>query len=461
MDEGDDSEAVRHVWSASERFVPRVFVRPAQEFIQIEAAGGIVMLIAAVVALIWANSPWNGGYEALWGTRITIEVGGLIQLDHLTLRDWISDAGMVLFFFVVGLEIKRELVLGELRNPRTAALPAIAAIGGMVVPALIYLVFNAGTPAGQGWGIPMATDIAFSVGVITLVGTRVSPGAKLFLLTLAIVDDLGAIVVIALFYTEQLSFEWLGVAILAVGVVGNLHRVNVRSLGPYVGLGMVAWFALHESGVHATLVGVALGLITPAWSLYNPARFAPEARLLVADVEKVFDDNRFDHNEHERVGAALNSLRHLVTETESPLERLEKILNPWVSFLIVPLFALANAGISLSGDSLSGAWGNRVVMGVVFGLVIGKTVGVFSATWLACRFGLGSLPSGTSWLAILGVSICSGIGFTVAIFVTNLSFSDPNLTDSAKLGVLAASLIAGLAGFFVLRLSWSFSTPES
>ncbi|MBI1843018.1 MAG: Na+/H+ antiporter NhaA [Actinobacteria bacterium] len=457
----DHDEVVRHVWSASERFVPRVFVRPAQEFIQIEAAGGIVMLAAGVVALIWANSPWSGGYHSLWGTHVNVEIGSLVQLDHLTLRDWISDAAMAVFFFVVGLEIKRELLLGELRNPRAAALPAIAAVGGMVVPALIYLAFNAGTATSDGWGIPMATDIAFAVGVISLLGDRVPSGAKLFLLTLAIVDDLGAILVIAIFYTDQLSLGWLGVAIVAVCAAANLRRVNVRSLVPYLGLGVLAWYALLESGVHATLVGVAFGFITPAWSFYSPARFVPDARRLMDDVQKAFEDNSLDRDEYEHVGVALGDLRRLATETQSPLERLEKRLNPWVSFVVVPLFALANAGISLSGDSLSGAWTDRVVLGVLFGLVVGKTVGVFSATWLACRVGIGSLPAQTSWPVMLGVSMCAGVGFTVAMFVTNLSFAEVAPTDSAKLGVLVASLLAGIAGFVFLRMIGSSTRRET
>ena len=457
----DHDEVVRHVWSTSERFVPRVFVRPAQEFIQIEAAGGIVMLAAGVVALIWANSPWSGGYHSLWGTHVNVEIGSLVQLDHLTLRDWISDAAMAVFFFVVGLEIKRELVLGELRNPRAAALPAIAAVGGMVVPALIYLAFNAGTAMSDGWGIPMATDIAFAVGVISLLGDRVPSGAKLFLLTLAIVDDLGAILVIAIFYTDQLSLGWLGVAIVAVCAAANLRRVNVRSLVPFLGLGVLAWYALLESGVHATLVGVAFGFITPAWSFYSPARFVSDARRLMDDVQKAFEDNSLDRDEYEHIGVALGDLRRLATETQSPLERLEKRLNPWVSFVVVPLFALANAGISLSGDSLSGAWTDRVVLGVLFGLVVGKTVGVFSATWLACRVGIGSLPAQTSWPVMLGVSMCAGVGFTVAMFVTNLSFAEVAPTDSAKLGVLVASLLAGIAGFVFLRMIGSSTRRET
>lgn len=448
---GSPDERVHHVWSASDRFVPRVFVRPAQEFIQVESAGGVVMLCAAAVALIWANSPWNGGYEALWGTKISVGIGDLVHLDHLTLRDWVNDAAMALFFFVVGLEIKREFVSGELRDPKAAALPVLAAMGGMAVPALIYLSFNAGTSAGKGWGIPMATDIAFAVGVLSLLGPRIPSGAKLFLLTLAIADDLGAILVIALFYTQQLSVGWLVVSFAAVVVAITLRRVHVRSLVPYLCLGVFAWYGVLESGVHATIAGVVFGFITPAWSFNNPARFASDARPMVDEVQSAFDDNMLEQGEYERMSAALSDLRRLATETEAPLDRLVKRLNPWVSFVILPLFALANAGISLSSDSLGGAWGDRVVLGVAAGLVVGKTIGVFGASWLACRLRLGSLPSQTSWRVMLGVSGCAGIGFTVALFVTNLSFTDVELTDSAKLGVLCGSLFAGIAGFLFLR----------
>lgn len=454
-------DAVHHVWSASDRFVPRVFVRPALEFIQVEVSGGIVMLLAAAVALIWANSPWSAGYESLWATNVQFEFGSLIQLDHLSLRDWVSDAAMALFFFVVALEIKREVVAGELRDRRSAILPVMAALGGMVVPAIIFLTFNAGTSAGAGWGIPMATDIAFAVGVVSLLGNRVPSGAKLFLLTLAIADDLGAIVVIALFYTEKIVFGWLGAALVAVVLATSLRRVQVRSLIPYVCLGVFGWYALHESGVHSTMIGVAFGFVTPAWSFYNPSRFAADARPLIDEVDRAFDDQRLDHSEYERLGSTLSDIRHLATETESPLERLERRLNPWVSFVVLPLFALANSGISLSGDSLTSAWGDRVVLGVGLGLVVGKTIGVFSASWLACRLGLGTLPQHTTWPILLGVSLCAGIGFTVALFVANLSFSDAALTDSAKLGVLFGSLLAGLTGFLLLRIVTTSSTSKS
>jgi NhaA family Na+:H+ antiporter len=444
---GAMSTDLRHTWAESDRFVPRAFVRPAQRFMQIEAAGGMVMLVAAVVAIVWANSPWKAGYETLWETHLGISLGGLAHVD-LPLRDWVNDALMAIFFFVVGLEIKRELVVGELRDPRAAALPAIAALGGMIVPALIYVALNAGHPGSKGWGIPMATDIAFAAGVVSLLGRRVPSGAKLFLLTLAIVDDLGAIVVIAVFYTSDLSFEWLGIAVAAVLAAAWLKAVNVRSLAPYVVLGVTCWYALHESGVHATLAGVAFGLVCPAWSFFDPARFAGNARPLVDRVEAAHADGRVEDLEHAERESTLEELDRLVTETISPLDRVEHTLAPWVGFGIVPVFAVANAGVSLDGATFG-----RIALGVSLGLVLGKTIGVFAATWLAVRTGVGRLPTSTTWTHMFGVAMCAGIGFTVALFVAGLSFDVAALNDEAKIGILGASVVAGIGGYAWLRVT--------
>ena len=437
----------RHTWSASDRFVARTVARPFQRFMEIEAAGGAVMMLAAVVALLWANSPWHAAYETLFETHLDISLGHLAHVD-LTLRDWINDGLMAIFFFVVGLEIKRELVLGELRDPRAAALPAIAALGGMVVPALIYASLNAGGPGSKGWGIPMATDIAFAVGVVSLLGRRIPSGAKLFLLTLAIVDDLGAIIVIAVFYTSDLSFGWLALALAAVGTAAWLTRIYVRAEIPYILLGAFCWFALHESGVHATLAGVAFGLVCPAWSFYDPARFVSRARTMVDRIADTFADGKVTHQEHDANVGGLQQLATLAKETQSPLDRNAARLAPWVGFAIVPVFALANAGVELGGARFG-----SIAAGVAAGLVIGKTVGVFGATWLAVRLGIGRLPSLTGWSHMFGLAICAGIGFTVALFVAGLSFDSRALNDEAKIGILAASLVAGVAGYLWLRLA--------
>jgi NhaA family Na+:H+ antiporter len=294
----------------------------------------------------------------------------------------------------------------------------------------------------------MATDIAFAVGVVSLLGRRVPSGAKLFLLTLAIVDDLGAIVVIAVFYTSDLSFEWLALAVGAVAAAAWLKRINVRSLLPYLVLGVACWYALHESGVHATLAGVAFGLLCPAWSFFDPRRFAANARPLIERVEGFYVDERLEEIEHEVETASLRELDRLVTETVSPLDRIEHVLAPWVGFLIVPIFALANAGVELGGATFG-----RVALGVSVGLVLGKTVGVFAATWLAVRTGIGRLPSATTWSHLFGVAILAGIGFTVALFVAGLSFDVAALNDEAKIGILAGSLVAGIVGYSWLRVA--------
>lgn len=442
---------LRTTWAESDRFVTRTFVKPAQAFMAQEAAGGVVMLAAAVVALVWANSPWQGGYDALWHTELSLHLGDdLVHLD-LDLREWVSDGLMAIFFLVVGLEIKRELVVGELRDRRAAALPAIAAVGGMVVPAAIFLLFNAGSAGSDGWGIPMATDIAFAAGVVSLLGTRVPTAAKLFLLTLAIVDDLGAILVIAIFYSDGIDFAWLALAIGCVVAAVALSRSAVRSLVPYVALGALCWYALHESGVHATLAGVAFGLVCPARSFFDPRHVPVHARAMADEIETSYRDGELHQEEFELDEGRLHGLRRLASESMSPLHRIEHTLGRWVSFLIVPVFALANAGVELTSEAIGDAPSDKVVLGVFFGLVVGKTVGVFGATWLAVKSGLGRMPTATTWRQMLGLGMCAGIGFTVALFVTGLAFTDPELTDQAKVGILAASTVAGLAGYSFLR----------
>ncbi|MFP5255821.1 MAG: Na+/H+ antiporter NhaA [Acidimicrobiia bacterium] len=447
-------EPVRHTWSESDRFVPRTVVRPLQRFMDHEAAGGVVMVLAAVAALVWANSPWRDTYTEFWHTYLVVELGDLIHLDHLDLQAWVNDALMTLFFLLVGLEIKREIVHGELRDVRAVALPVIAALGGMVVPAGIYFALNAGGPGADGWGIPMATDIAFAVGVVSLLGSRVPLAAKIFLLTLAVADDIGAIVVIAVFYTEDLSFGWFAVAIGALVVANVMRRNDVHSMAPYLAVGFVAWLGLLESGVHATLAGVALGLMTPAWPLRAPNLFPAAVREVADRVEDSFAEplTSEDLAEDEHLIAEVVRLSH---ETISPLERIERALAPWVAYVIVPIFALANAGVQVSAETLADLASNDVTLGVMLGLVVGKTVGVFGATALAVKLGVGRLPTGTSFRHVFGLAVCAGIGFTVALFVTSISLEGA-AADSAKVGILLASALAGIVGFLLLR-----STPPA
>jgi Na+:H+ antiporter, NhaA family len=442
---------VRHTWSESDRFVPRTVVRPLQRLMEHEAAGGMVMLAAAIVALVWANSPWSQSYVDLWHTPLRIELGTVLELDHLSLQAWVNDALMAVFFLLVGLEIKRELVHGDLRDVRAVTLPVVAALGGMVVPAAIYAAFNAGGAGAKGWGIPMATDIAFAVGVVTLLGRRVPLSAKVFLLTLAIADDVGAIVVIAVFYTGELSLGWLAASLVGLGVIVAMRQADVQSLAPYLCVGAFMWLALLESGVHATLAGVALGLLTPAWPLRSPRRYPTEARRLIDRIERAYYDRVLTNAEFEANEQLMAEVGRLSIHSTSPLERLERALSPWVAFAIVPMFALANAGVSLSGDALGGLVSDPVTVGVGLGLVAGKTLGVFAAVAIAVRLGIGRLPTGATWRHMFGVAVCAGIGFTVALFVASLSFTDPELTDSAKVGILAGSLVAGVLGYAVLR----------
>lgn len=433
----------RHqTWATSERFVPRRFVRPFVRFTQVEAASGVVLLAAAIMALAWANSPWSEAYFRLLETPLTVEFGPF-GLDE-SLLDLINDGLMAIFFFVVGLEIKRQLVLGELRDPRAAALPVVAALGGMVLPAVVYLLFNAGAggEAIRGWGIPMATDIAFALGVVSLLGSRVPSGAKLFLLTLAIADDIGAITVIALFYTSDLDVLSLSLAIVGLAVAMAASRAHVRSLAFYVPLGLVVWYFTLESGVHATLAGVALGFLTPARPMYPADEFDRRARAILDSYPiEVETPEAREHADYEAM-----VLSDISAEAVSPLSRLESRLETWSSFVVVPLFALANAGIDFRGIDLRAAVTSSIALGVALGLIVGKTIGVSLFTYLAVRLRLGRLPHRTDWRHVIGVSAVAGIGFTVALFVANLAFADAATIGLAKVGIFAGSIIAGIVG---------------
>ena len=441
-DHVNPEQGLRLPWSRTERPVPRRVVKPLQSFLEQEAAGGAFLLGATVVALAWANSPWWETYEQLWRNSLTIGIGRwAISAD---LRHWVNEGLMALFFLVVGLEIKRELVTGDLREIRAAALPVIAAVGGMIVPALIYLAFNAGGEGAPGWGIPMATDIAFALGVLTIGARRAPANLKPFLLTLAIVDDIGAILVIALFYSGGVTWGPLAVAAFLCGVIVLCQLINIRASAVYVVLGLGTWVATFESGIHPTIAGVALGLLTPAVPFQRPRAVSEEAHR-VAD-ETVDDPVPPDADAHHWL-----RLAHLATEAVSPLARVEAALHPWTGFVIVPLFALANAGIRLSSMALIDAATSAIAIGIVAGLVVGKLAGISAASLLAVRAGIGTLPRGVQWRDLLGAAAVAGIGFTVSLFIAELAFTDARLADTAKVGILAASLLAGVVGFWLLR----------
>ena len=404
---------------------PRL-IRPLVDFLHTEAAGGVALVIAAIVALAWANSAWDESYRDLWTTHLAVSLGRWeLELD---LRNWINEGLMAIFFFVVGLEIKRELADGELRDPRRAMLPVCAALGGMLAPALIYAAFNAGGEGSDGWGIPMATDIAMAVGVLSLMGSRVSPSLKLFLLALAIVDDIGAILVIAVFYTDEIHGDALLAAVGLVLAVAAMRRWGVRSVAAYGVVGLALWVVLHQSGIHATLAGVVLGLLTPT----QPIR---QAELI--DAAELADVSSYE---------AARQTATAARESVSVVEWLEHLLHPWSSFVVVPLFVLANAGVPLSGDTIGDALTSPVAGGIVVGLVVGKFVGIAGFTWLAARLRIARLPEDATWSAILGVSALAGIGFTVSIFITGLAFGGTALEDEAKVAILAASLLAAAIG---------------
>ncbi len=420
-------------------------LRPFQQFVETGAIGGIILLATTVVALLWANSPWAASYEHLWAQRVVIGPAGTPL--EMTLHQWINDALMAVFFLLVGLEIKRELVVGELASPRQAALPILAALGGMVVPALLYAAFNAGGPGAAGWGVPMATDIAFALGVITLLGPRVPVGLKVFLTALAIVDDLGAILVIAVFYTTSLDFGAILGAGVALAVLVVLNRSRVSKLLPYLLIGIVLWYFLLQSGIHATIAGVLLALTIPASTRIDAPDFSSRARALIDEFDRV-DTGTGSVVTNRGQQEALHALDQAASDVNAPLLRLEHALNRPVSFVIMPLFALSNAGVALGGAS--GALASPIAIGVMLGLVLGKVVGISTFSWLAVRLGWATLPQNAGWGALISTAMLGGIGFTMSLFIAGLAFPDPAMLDEAKIGVLTASTIAGVIGYIVL-----------
>jgi len=400
--------------SESRALVERI-VRPFQQFVGTEAAGGIVLLIGAALALIWANWPGQTSYFHFWERSVSVTVGTLELTSSL--RAAINDGLMVVFFLLVGLEIKREILVGELSTAREAALPVAAALGGMIVPAAIYAAFNPVGVEARGWGIPMATDIAFALGVLVLLGNRIPAGLRVFLTAFAIVDDLGAVLVIALFYTDGVSLAALGFAAIVLAALIACNRLGARHPAVYGALGLVLWLAVLESGVHPTVAGVLLAMTIPS----------------IVD--------------HRRDATSLS--QHVEEAAAAPLLRLEHRLNPIVAFAIMPLFAFANAGVRLTPE-VFGTLSWPIILGVVLGLCAGKVIGILTASWAATRVGIATLPRQVTWGAMAGVSCLGGIGFTMSLFVATLAFGSGPLLNSAKVGIVGASLIAGTVGACVL-----------
>lgn len=437
------SRGLLELRATQERWTREVHL-PAQEFIRTEGIGSAVLLAAAVSALVLANSPLAEAFAALWETKVGLDLG-VVSVSK-TLHHWVNDGLMALFFFVVGLEIKREVLHGQLADVRRAALPVAAALGGMAGPALVFLAINAGGEGARGWGIPMATDIAFALGVLGLLGRSIPGQLRIFLLALAIVDDLGAILVIAVFYTEQIVPGALGAGAVVLGLLLLMRVMGVRSAGAYILPGFLFWLAILESGVHATLAGVVLGILTPSRHYYDDQTTLAQGRALLDRYEQAL--GRDDHNDAE---ATLGQLEELVVGTESPLERLERKVHPWTAFVVLPVFALVNAGVGVSPATLADAAGNPVAQGIVAGLIVGKLMGIFGASWLAAKLGLAALPPGVRWGHIAGVSLLAGIGFTVSLFIAELAYADPATVAVAKVGILVASVVAGAGGFLILK----------
>lgn len=423
-------------------------LNPIQEFMHAEASSGIVLIICAIIALAWANSPLAYYYHYLWHTHIKFDFGGYV-LDY-SLHHWINDGLMVIFFFVVGLEIKRELLVGELSTLKKAALPVAGALGGMILPAIIYLLLNGGKEGASGWGIPMATDIAFVVGIMALLGPKFPFTLKIFILALAIVDDIGAVLVIAIFYTSKISFFALSIAGVIIVFLILFNRLGIKSLIVYTITGISLWLAFLKSGVHATVAGVLLAFTIPVTSRINTIKFTNETKRLIDEF-----DSAGTHGENvltnEKRLAILKKIEGNCEKIQTPLQRFEHLLHPWVAFFVMPVFALANAGVTIS-SGLSESIAHPISIGIILGLFIGKQLGIFGFSFFAIKLGLASKPEGVNFTKMYGAGILAGIGFTMSLFIANLAFSSDELLNIAKVGVLLASLISGVIGYLIVKI---------
>lgn len=423
---------------------------PFEEFIHRQTTSGMLLMGTAIIALVIANSALSGLYLDMLHAPAGVKIGD--WTIEKTLHHWVNDGLMTLFFFIVGLELKRELLVGELAKLRNAMLPIVAAVGGMMVPALIYYAFNPDGDMARGWGIPMATDIAFSIGALVLLASRVPKTLITFLVALAIVDDLGAVIVIAVFYTETLVIEALVAALVMFGILLLFNYAGIRKIAPYFIVAFIMWFFLLKSGVHATLAGVLGAMSVPAIPKYEPERFSNHVKTLLAQFDASHQPGKSIMT-NDKLRAIVQTLENGVLKVEAPLQRLEHIWHLPVAFLIIPIFALFNAGIPIEINNMGNMAGNSVFLGVVVGLVFGKFIGIAGASWLALKLGIAQLPSGTKFSQIAGVSLLAGIGFTMSIFIAQLAFEhNEDMLLMAKTGILFASLVAGIVGFIWLWL---------
>ena len=427
---------------------------PFEHFLARTTSGGIVLISTTLFTLILATWLGNTTMHHVWEQTFGFNVGSNFKLE-LSWHQWINDALMALFFLLVGLELKREMLVGELASLKDAALPVIAALGGMVMPALIYLSFTAGTTGASGWGIPMATDIAFAVGILVLLAWRIPKNLIIFLTALAIADDLGAVLVIALFYTSNINMAALGSAAGLLAVLCLFNRGGIRHPLPYAMIGGLMWYAVFLSGIHATVAGVLLAMTIPARPAFTPSHFDLRIQQLLDSFREERGEDSLHDNplSNHRMSSIAESMERASNQVQSPLQRLEHSLAPWVTFIIIPLFALSNAGIDLAEIRWGDALAQPVTLGVLLGLVVGKFLGIALFSWIAIRLGLGKLPQGVSWKQLLGAAWLGGIGFTMSLFISQLAFKDPLLVEQAKLGILLASLVAAMAGLVWLYLA--------
>jgi NhaA family Na+:H+ antiporter len=421
---------------------------PFEHFLHAQTTTGMVLMAMTIVALLLANTPFADAYLHLFHTKIDFSIGSW-SISH-SIHHWINDGLMAIFFFIVGLEIKREVLVGELSNIKVAILPILAAVGGMLLPALIYLSINSGGEGANGWGIPMATDIAFAISALVLLGKRVSPALVTFLVALAIVDDLGAVVVIALFYTEQIHFLPLALAGVSFLVLVSFNRFGIHAVLPYFIVGVVMWLFMLDSGVHATIAGVIAAMAIPSKPKCTPVDFTQHTKNLFEEYDAY--PVTTDHVMHENQKAILQNIKDRIDSVGSPAQRLEHDLHLPVALIVIPLFALANAGISIDFSSIGDTIIQPVSLGIMAGLIFGKVLGIAGVAWLAIKLGIAKLPENSTMNQVFGVAFLGGIGFTMSIFVADLAFmGNDALIFQAKVGILAASLFAGLFGFIWLR----------
>lgn len=430
--------------------VGELLLKPVQTFVSLQFSGGLLILLVAAVALFWANSPWAESYEHLWETQIALGVHS--NFLNKPIHFWINDGLMSLFFFVVGLEIKREVLIGELASVRKAALPVAAAVGGMLVPAAIYYGLNPVGVAARGWAIPMATDIAFTIGVLTILGSRVPHSLTIFVTALAIADDLGAVLVIALFYTTGISVFYLKITAMLMFVLVLFNILGFRRPVPYIVMGCLVWLSVYLSGVHSTVAGILVALTIPARSVFDTDAFLSAMRGVLDKFECSGQCGFTVYTDPDHEGM-IRKMQSLCRAVDPPLLRLEHYLSPWVVFGVVPVFALANAGVHLDVSSLVSAVTSAQPLGIILGLFAGKQIGILLASWLAIRFGLAELPEGASWPQLHGCAILCGIGFTMAIFIADLAFAGTDLLENTKIGILVASLLSLAVGLITLYVS--------